>query len=471
MSANKPQAIGTGESRSNRRELLRDGALLAGAGLLARSASAAVPRSAPNDYRSLVYINLPGGCDWINGFVPLTSAGYQDYATLRQGVAIPQADLLPIGSGLRGFHPSLPRVRDLYDADRLAMVSDVGNLIEPLTLAQYQAIAGGQVGSGLRVPPTLFSHSHQAHFWFTGHAPSASTVHTGWGGRLADVLAGMNSSTVLPPAFTVAGKNPWQVSASEATQPFALDPVGGAAVFDDVGAGTWPAWHASRRAAWRSIHERAHRRPLEAQFARSTVSTRDRLSVVRDALALSVGQIQTPYASSNTLAVQLRMVARMIFARQQLGMQRQIFFVSSGAWDTHGTQIPDHANLLADLDHALDSFYATTVELGVQDSVTSFVASEFGRTLATNGDGTDHGWGAMHLALGAHVDGGRVHGSLPVLQAGGPGDAGNVLFPTRSSEQFGATLATWMGATPSQLNTIFPNLVNFSTPDLGFMLP
>jgi uncharacterized protein (DUF1501 family) len=166
------------------------------------------------------------------------------------------------------------------------------------------------------------------------------------------------------------------------------------------------------------------------------------------------------------------MVARLIAAREELGLKRQIFFIrAGGGWDTHGTQVTSHANLLTGLNVALDAFYTTTEELGKQDSVTTFTASEFGRSSTSNGDGTDHGWGGHQLVMGGAVNGGEIHGIMPDITPGGADDSDDAgrLIPTQSVDQYGATLAKWMGVADSDLNTIYPNLNKFSTRDLGFM--
>lgn len=165
------------------------------------------------------------------------------------------------------------------------------------------------------------------------------------------------------------------------------------------------------------------------------------------------------------------MIARPISARQALGLKRQIFFVRFGPWDTHGQQLVAHANLLQTLNDALEVFYQTTVELSLTDTVTTFTASEFGRTATSNGDGTDHGWGGSQLVMGGAVQGGQIHGVLPDIAPGSlddSGDAGRII-PTVAVDQYGATLAKWMGVADSDLNAIFPNLSQFSQRDLGFM--
>ena len=172
------------------------------------------------------------------------------------------------------------------------------------------------------------------------------------------------------------------------------------------------------------------------------------------------------------LGRQLRMVARLISARGALQMQRQIFFVGVGGYDTHDNQLTDHTNLLAELSGGLQAFYSATVEMGLEDSITSFTASDFGRTLSINGDGTDHGWGGHQIVVGGAVRGQRYYGQFPNLTVEGPDDAGwGQIIPTTSVDQYAATLARWYGLPDSDRSMVFPNLGNFATPDLGFMNP
>ena len=164
------------------------------------------------------------------------------------------------------------------------------------------------------------------------------------------------------------------------------------------------------------------------------------------------------------------MVARLIAARETLGMSRQIFYVGIGDYDTHGDQAGRYPVLMRELNHALSSFYEATVELGVSDKVTTFTASEFGRTLTSNGDGTDHGWGSHQMVIGDGVMGGRIFGTMPELAIGSNDDVGQGrMIPTTSIDQYAATLASWYGLSPSQIADTFPSLANFNSADIGFM--
>jgi uncharacterized protein (DUF1501 family) len=168
----------------------------------------------------------------------------------------------------------------------------------------------------------------------------------------------------------------------------------------------------------------------------------------------------------------LRAVAKVIEQRTTLGHSaRQVFFVSIGGFDTHSNQQGGHPGLMTQISQAMTAFYNFTVAAGVAGNVTAFTMSDFGRTFKSNGSGTDHAWGAHALVLGGAVNGQRMYGAYPNLTLGGPDDTGSEgrWVPTTSIEQYGATLGTWFGASPTDLAQVFPNLGRFATANLGFM--
>ena len=463
----------------NRRKFMQNLALLtAGStlqiqqnrlGLFNSALAAPADYSGITDQKSLVCIYLGGGNDAFNLFIPYESQRYQQYAAIRGALAIPHNQLLPVTGNQHGFHPSMPKVRDLYNNNKLALISNVGNLIEPLSREQFLAFANGD-NIGVRVPPDLFSHSHQAEIAQTNRAPQSGASHPGWGGLIADLLVQANSNQDISPSFSLAGSNLWQ--SGNLTQPFSLNSSNVKQFSFDY---TPPASRsASLTNSWHDTLNLNYQNVLQQQIARLTTTTEQRVNSLTGAVALSDGLIQTPYNDKNDLAAQLRMIARLIYARDAvggLGMQRQVFFARLGGFDTHDSQLIPHAARLSLLDEALYSFYQTTVELGIADSVTTFTLSEFGRSMARNRGGTDHGWGSYALVMGDAVDGGKIHGELPDLTPGGNDDSGNAgrIIPKISTDQYGATLAKWMGISDADLLAMFPNLGNFAAKDLGFM--
>ena len=441
-----------------------------------RNAMAADDYSNFSDYKALVCVFLHGGNDAINMMVPMETSAYAAYANLRGSLAVNKNELLPLNGVSHGFHPGLPKLQGYFNEGKLALVSNVGNLIEPVTKQQYLDWEQNG-GNGIKLPPELFSHNDQSFFWQTsyGATTSGSGVSSGWGGRIADLMAASNSNPYVPITITLDGHSPWETAA--ATSQLGLNYWDGVSGFEGLRKEDWPPWANDRNATWAQLLSQSgsSKNVLEKQIVEAIQRTRSRVTEVKAALARTWNQadnkdiFQTTYNSENDLAAQLRMVARMIYNHADLGQKRQIFAVSIGGWDTHGSQAGTHPQLLGALDEALDSFYQTLVEMGLEQQVTTFTSSEFGRTLGVNGDGTDHGWGTHLMVMGDAVAGQQIYGDPPVIELDSPDDIGNALLPRLATEQYGATLARWFGITEADLDLIFPNLGNFSSRNIGFM--
>ncbi|MFO1393984.1 MAG: DUF1501 domain-containing protein [Steroidobacteraceae bacterium] len=412
-----------------------------------------------SDYRALVCVFLFGGNDSWSMFVPRSDAEYAVYAATRQNLAIPQAALLPVnaanGNGvLYGMHPSMPGLASLFESSRCAVMANVGPLIRPTTKADYLA------GSA-DLPPQLFSHNDQQDQWHSLKGKAVS--RSGWAGRMADALAGQTSGQ-LAINVSLAGNTLFQ--AGEFATPYVMGPAG-PVTFDGLGAsGLEPA----RRAAF----ERILAVSQETVYGRAYADVQKRAlayaELVNDALA-TAPPISTPFSTDSSLAMQLSTVARMIAVRERLGMSRQVFFVATGGFDTHDFQLDEQPGLLADLSASLAAFHAATVELGVASSVTTFTQSDFGRTLTSNGDGSDHAWGGVQLVIGDGVRGRTIYGDYPLLELDGPQDVGaGRMIPVLSSDQYAATLAKWFGIGDVAMPTIAPSIGNFAERDLGFMI-
>ncbi|PCJ48814.1 MAG: hypothetical protein COA74_07440 [Gammaproteobacteria bacterium] len=409
------------------------------------------------DYKALVCIFLHGGNDGFNLLVPRDNDNYGVYQVSRQNLAIAQEDLLaiaPSSGGDFGLHPAMVEMQSLFQSGQLAIQSNVGTLIEPVTKAAIQ--------SGTAVlPERLFSHNDQSALWKTAYAGGPG--NTGWGGRVADLISTQNTSQVSM-NISIAGNNLFQVGSNIA--PYSMNASGPEEMF---GLNSALEWEQNRAAVFQRIRDLSSNHLLERTHANLIRNTQDTADLLITALA-SAPTINTVFPPGNTLAAQLEMVAKMIGSSDILGFQRQIFFVTLGGFDTHNRQNIDQPTLLSTLSQAMNSFYNATEELGVANQVTSFTLSDFGRTLTSNGDGTDHGWGSNHMIMGGAVNGGDIFGTVPELSIGGPDDVGDGrMIPTTSVEQYAATMARWFGINESELLEVFPNLANFNTSNLGFM--
>jgi uncharacterized protein (DUF1501 family) len=406
-----------------------------------------------NDYKALVCIYLFGGNDGNNVIVPVDNARYTAYQTLRGGLALTGTELLsPIadqGGNPYALHYGLVELNQLYATGRLAFVLNVGQLNRPLTREQYQ--------QGLSAPSNLFSHSDQTTQAQTGtSAPSSS----GWGGRLLDLFGASDTLaavSVSSPAVFLQGED---------VRSNVIPP---GASLGLSGMNFWPPQAAdARRQAVNAMVLMDGGNPLREAANRSFA---DGLQL---ADTLQANGSLPPFGAvfpTTSIGNQLKEVARLMRVRSQMGPGRQVFFCSMGGFDTHSSQEWTHWNLLQQLSQALNAFAMATLELGLAGNVTTFTQSEFNRTMQSNGSGSDHAWGSHQIVLGGAVRGG-IYGQMPAFAFGGPSDANNrgVWIPTISSAQFGATLGRWFGASPGELAWAFPNLSQFATKDLGFML-
>jgi uncharacterized protein (DUF1501 family) len=449
---------------SRRLFLQRAGALSVAAGtpFLANLAGiGAASAQAADDYKALVCVFLHGGNDQSNTVIPYDAASYAGYETGRPSLAIPRADLAatvlnsttPLAGRELAFNPALAPLHTLFDAGKLAVVSNVGVLRYPVNKAQYQT-------KSVPLPPQLFSHSDHQAFWQT--AAPEGTVRTGWGGRMGDLLAAQNTGA-LSICLSVAGNNAFQ-NGDQVVQ-LQLGTGGTVPIYGT----SWPYGNQVAGDQVKANLTRARTHALEQQWVNVAKRAMDADTLVRGALT-GAPDLTTVFDDQNWLAKQLKMVARMIQVRQTLGMKRQIYFVSLGGWDHHQDLVTEHPAKLGQLAAAMSSFYAATVELGVANNVTTFTASDFGRALQHNGRGSDHGWGSHQMVMGGAVRGKQIYGTFPTVALAGPEDAGQGrLIPTTAVDEYAATMAKWMGVSNTNLSTVIPNIGRFTRPDLGFM--
>ncbi len=414
--------------------------------------------SAGNDYKALVCLFLQGGNDANNLIIPYDTAGYANYAAARTTLALPRDQLLPINplttdGRSYGIHGALGPLQELFGSGQLALLANVGTLVVPTTRAQYEA-------RSVPLPPQLFSHNDQQVQWQSS-VPD-QPFSTGWGGRLADLTNAFNENPSLSMSISLDGQNSFQVGSS--VSQFAVNRTGVVnltGINGDAGQ--------VRLETLKSVLGQENENLFQTAFGGLTDSAIDTSALLGEALE-NGPEIATVFPEGR-LGQQLGMIARLISIAPQFGLKRQVFFARLGGWDLHDTQIDAHASLLAEIAAGMKSFYGATVELGCEHSVTTFSASDFGRTFNTNGDGSDHGWGSHHMVMGGAVRGGDIYGTMPVLEINGPDDTGRGRWiPTTSVDEYAATLARWFGVGEADLPLVLPNLGRFAQPDLGFML-
>jgi uncharacterized protein (DUF1501 family) len=473
-------------------------------------------------YKAIVCLFMFGGNDSLNMVLPTDTASWTNYSTVRNqapesiallapgtapnpaatagspehlGGVLPIVPLRPQGRTF-ALHPSMAAAQALFQGDgtsrRLAIVPNVGPLVMPTTKAQLATATHPR-------PPNLYSHNDQQNYWQSFRTEGATQ---GWGGRMGDILAAGNGRSVFT-AISTSGNTVWlsgqsvrqyQVGTSGAIRMGVTDMSG--RIYGSTAVGNAMA-QVVRNGRGGHVYEgdiaAINARSIDAEVALRTALTglgpENPLFGTAPASGTSYNANNDPKlrythpvtgaGTFNPLAQQLQTVARLVQAAPGVEAHRQVFFVSIGGFDTHDAQNRNHADLMARVAHALAYFDSTLGAMGKRNDVTLFTASDFGRTFTSNGDGTDHGWGAHHFVMGGAVRGGDLYGNFPVLGAknannnnfdSSPDQVGNgALLPATSVDQLGATLATWFGLSASQCLDIFPNLANFSTRDLGFM--
>jgi uncharacterized protein (DUF1501 family) len=451
------------------------GAVPLAASLAAMSGAAA---AGANDYKALVCVFMSGGNDSYNTVLATDPSSWAQYLRFRKtnqqnsiALSADPSGLLPLWPSTyqygRSFalHPELGLLKLMFENNRAAVIANVGTLIQPTTRAAYKN------GTAL-LPRQLFSHNDQQSVWQSSMPEGAAY---GWGGRIADMIAASNSNNMFASVSTGGSA---VFSTGRVVDQFAAASAGAAQVnaLDNYLFGI-------RVHPLNSIITGASTNLIESEYANITRRSLAAQEFLKTAMAPDgPGGIATPTLYTNPatgakavnpLAVQLQTVARIIAGRTTLGVKRQVFFVNLGGFDTHANQVTRHADLMAQLAHGLYYFDGVSKNLrggNLRDSITTFTASDFGRTLISNGDGTDHGWGGHHFVVGGAVQGNDIYGTFPTIGVGHDQEIGNgALLPSLSVDQYGATLASWFGLSASQIADIFPNLVNFSQKNLGFM--
>jgi len=470
----------------SRRQFLRTASLASMSGLSVspfilglNSLAAMAQGTATSDYRALVCVFLQGGNDGHGSVIATDAESFAAFTQARAGapgLAYPLASLLPIvpntAQSGRSFalNPSLAGVQNLFNAGRAAIVANTGTLIAPATKAQVNA-------KSVPLPASLFSHFDQTAAWQAIAANGGSSEHVGWGGSVADLIESMNLNSnsmftcisTAGIALFLAGQTSFQLNVTSAG-PIPISGLGQPLFGQQAGSTALSSiLSAEETNLFAKEYEVVVNRSIQAQAL-----------LASSMLPAGVGGVANPpqyldpvtnKLADNPLATSLQTVARIIGGRASLGVNRQIFYVQLGSFDTHNGQAMTHARLLTQLGEALEYFDGLMTTAGVGNQVTTFTASDFGRTLTSNSDGTDHGWGSHHFVVGGAVQGHDMYGQYPAIGVNQANDVGaGRLIPTSSVDQYAGTLARWFGLSDSQIRQVFPNFSNFgSSPYLGFM--
>jgi uncharacterized protein (DUF1501 family) len=452
---------------------------------LAAIGDAAALGAPSGDYKALVCVFLFGGNDYANTLVNFDTASYAKYSTIRGAIALPSdaalalTELRPTAALPDGrkyaLNPKMTKLAALFDGGKMAVQLNVGPLVKPLTRAQYN---GGN-RKDFPVPPKLFSHNDQQSVWQSS-SPEGSTI--GWGGNLGDTVLSGQATGSLFTCISVSGNAVFL--SGDTAQQYQVG-TGGAVRINSVSAAAGNVYGSSAvKAAMQQLAQQDRGHTLEKEYNKVTARATSAEGTVT--AAIQPDDLNANFPAGNNLADQLKMVARLIRGHDALGVKRQVFFVSMGGFDLHDDLDTKQGGLMERVSDAMAAFQEQMRLLNLDDKVTSFTASDFGRTLSSNGNGSDHGWGSHHFVVGGAVKGKALYGTAPPVSVGNTAaddDQWHVgqgrLLPTTSVDQYAATLARWFGVPDAELDGILPNLKNFNNVtapsgisylrDMGFM--
>jgi uncharacterized protein (DUF1501 family) len=470
----------------SRRQFLRTASFASMAGVSAspffiglNSMAAMAQSNTSPDYKALVCVFLQGGNDGHGTVIATDPDSYSAFTQARSGapgLAYPLTDLLPITlqtpqSGRTfALNPYLTGVQNLFNAGRAAIVANTGTLVVPATKAQVNT-------SSVPLPDSLFSHFDQTAAWQSVASNLGSGEHVGWGGAVADLIESMNMNSnsmftcisTSGIALFLSGQSSFQLNCTPAG-PIPISGLAQPLFGNSAGTSALNSILSAEEAnLFAKEYEVVIQRSIQAQA-----------TLASSMLPAGAGGVPNPTQfldpttkklMDNPLAASLQTVARIIGGRAGLGVTRQIFYVQLGSFDTHNNQAQLHATLLTQLGEAFEYFDGLMTSMGIGNQVTTFTASDFGRTLTSNSNGTDHGWGSHHFVVGGAVQGQNMYGQYPVIGVNQANDLGaGRLIPTTSVDQYAGTLAKWFGLSDGQIRTVLPNFGNFgSSPYLGFM--
>jgi uncharacterized protein (DUF1501 family) len=416
---------------------------------------------AESDYKALVVILLAGGADSHNFIIPTTTSEYAAYQGIRGDLALALGNVTNItpanaGGKTYGVHNAMPNVVNLFNQNKLAFVTNVGTLIEPV-LNKNDFQYGNK-----NLPLGLYSHADQIMQWQTSVPQNRSAV--GVGGRMADMLKDMNTIDAISMNISLDGKNRFQAGNSVIEYSISNDPNP-----ENIGIQSFPSWWSNsgflteqRDNAISNLVEDVYTNIFQDTYADLTRQTIESVELFKSAISKKTG-FPTVFPNTN-LAQDLRMMADVISVQQHLGAKRQIFFTTFGGWDHHDEVLQNQQNMLPVLDGALGSFYSALTDMNCTDQVTVMTISDFGRTLTTNNQGSDHAWAGNSLIMGGAINGGRLIGTYPELTLTNDLnlDSRGRFIPQISVDQLYAEVALWFGVSVNDLGYILPNIGNFN---------
>jgi len=424
---------------------------------------------ASGDYKALVFLMLGGGNDSFNMLIPRGNTEYAEYASTRSNLAIPQSGsggILPINpittDGREfGLHPSMGNMQQLFETNKLAFLSNVGTLVDPISnVTDFH-------NASIKKPLGLLSHSDQQQQWHSGRPHERTNI--GWGGRIADLIQSMNANENISMNISLQGTNIFQYG--QEVIPYVINNEGSIGILDY---NETDPYNVLKTDALNSMMDRDYNDVFKNTYI-NTIKASNESSFEFQSAIDAVSEFTTILPAGNDLAAQLQMIAKTIAARESLGFSRQIFYVAIDGWDHHDELLINHANKLTDVNDALHYFNSVTEELNIANEVTTFSISDFARTLTSNGNGTDHAWGGNAFMMGGSVFGKDMYGNYPSLALNGSLDVQDGrLIPTTSADLYLAELAKWFGVSNTDLDMIFPNLYKFydtnsGVPPIGFM--
>lgn len=425
--------------------------------------AAAISNSSAAGYKAIVCILQAGGNDSFNTLIPRSFVKYNEYATTRSNLAIPQGDILPLyptnnlGGHEYGVHPVMGGVQGLFNNGNLSFVSNIGTLMEPTNKTQYLAKQND-------IPLGLFSHSDQIQQWQTAIMDKRTAI--GWGGRMADLINDQGNSGKISMNVTLSGTNIFQ--SGNNTVEYAINENGSIGM-NNYG-NTGHSIHALRTAAIDNMISQNYQDIFKNTFINTIETSRDAHVEFTTALNAFNDPNNPPFADNrftqdNPVSMDLKMIASTIGMKDDLGFERQIFFLNFGGWDHHKNLLDSQDRMLGQLSDALAEFYAGLEDIGMENDVLTFTTSEFGRTLTSNGDGSDHAWGGNVMVMGGPdlLHGKQIFGTYPSLAINGPDIVGStgVVLPTTATDSYFAEIAKWFDVPSSELNSMFPQLSEF----------